>query len=318
MKKRTILLAPIVLILLLAGGAYFCSFTVSENECVIVTRFGKHVRTVDEPGLHFKQPGFIETANYLDRKIHIVKNLPITLLLHDKLPIIVVCDACWRVSDPERFFQRLRDVNNASGKIGDMLNSQLGSVLGNYDLDNIINVDEEKAKLPEIEARVVSKAEEQASTEYGIEVVQVGIRRLAYPSIVEQSVYSRMRAEREKEAKKHRAEGAEEAVKIQAQTDLEVSEIMAEAYRDAQILKGTADKEAMRIYAEAHGRDPEFYEFLKSLDIYQETLRQNATLILSTDSDLFKYLGGGLDGTGSVDPPETLGDVQREGEEDGE
>ena len=155
----------------------------------------------------------------------------------------------------------------------------------------------------------------------------MGIRRLAYPSIVEQSVYDRMRAEREKEAKKYRAEGAEEATKIQAQTDLEVSKIMAEAYRDAQILKGMGDKEAMRIYAEAYGQDPEFYEFLKSLDIYKETLRKNATLILSTDSDLFKYLDsyrerlnviGAVERHGATGSEEAIGDVQQEGEEQGE
>jgi len=209
---------------------------------------------------------------------------------HDKNPIIMACYICWKVADPALFFQRVKNVENASQKIGDMVNSQLGGVLGGYDLDSIINVDPEELKLEEIEERVAQNTRDKARDEYGIEMVRMGVRRLSYPAIVENSVYNRMRAEREKEARKFRAEGSEEAAKIEAQTDLEVKRLLAEAYRDAQILKGEGDREAMRIYAEAYGQDQEFYEFLKSLDIYKKTLKENTTLILSTDSELFRYL----------------------------
>ncbi|MFH1998169.1 MAG: protease modulator HflC [Planctomycetota bacterium] len=290
MKIQIILLALIGLVLLLAGMSYIACYVVNENEYVILTRFGKTVLTRDEPGLYFKRPGPLETVNRLDKRTHIFKSQPITLLLHDQNPIIVACFICWKISDPGLFFQRVKTVENASQKISDMINSQLGSVIGNYDLDNIINMKAEEVKLDDIETRVCKNTEQSARDQYGIHIVRMGIRRLAYPAIVENSVYSRMRAEREKEARKFRAEGSEEAAKIEAQTDLEVKKIMAEAYKDAQIMKGNGDKEAMRIYAEAYGKDPEFYEFLKSLEIYKKTLRENTTLILSTDSELFKNL----------------------------
>lgn len=300
MKLQIALLILIALLLLFAGVSYMACYVVNENEYVILTRFGKTVDTKDEPGLYFKKMGPVETVNRLDKRTHIFKSQPITLQLHDQNPIIVACFICWKISDPGLFFQRIKTVDIASQKIGDMINSQLGSVLGNYDLDNIINLDANEVKLDEIEARVCENTTQSARDEYGIEIVRMGIRRLAYPAIVENSVYSRMRAEREKEARKFRAEGSEEAAKIEAQTDLEVKKIMAEAYRDAQIMKGNGDKEAMRIYAEAYGKDPEFYEFLKSLEIYKETLQENTTLILSTDSELFKNLNYDTMQSGSV------------------
>lgn len=299
MRIQIIILILIGVVLICAVALYFCSFTVNEREYVILTQFGKIVTVEDEPGLHLKLPGFIQTANRLDKRLHIFKSQPITLLLSDQNPIILACMICWKVSDPELFFRRVRDTKNASQKIGDMINSQLGSVLGNYTLDNIINVDPSQVKLEEIENLVLENTQAVAQVEYGISIARVGIRRLAYPTIVENSVYNRMRAEREKEAKKYRAEGRQERADIEAKTDKEVQVIMAEAYRDAQILKGEGDQESMRIYNEAYGKNPEFYEFLKSLEIYKQTLQENSTLILSTDSELFKYLNYGERKAGS-------------------
>jgi membrane protease subunit HflC len=288
MRIRKLLLILIGLILLGACAGYLTCFTVNENEYVLITRFGRTARTLDAPGLYFKQP--YESVNRLDRRTHIFKNQPITLLLHDRNPIILSCYICWRILDPGLFFKRVKSVENASLKVGDMINSELGSVLGGYDLDQLINVDAEKVKLGEIEEKVGQRTQAKAEGEYGLRILDVGIRRMAYPALVENSVYNRMRAERDKEARKFRAEGSEEAAKIEAQTDLEIKKIMAEAYRDAEVMKGSGDREAMRIYAEAYGQDMEFYEFLKSLEIYRETLETNTTLILSTDSKLFEHL----------------------------
>lgn len=300
MRIQITILILIGVLLLCTTALYFCSFTVNEREYVILTQFGKIVTVADEPGLHMKLPGFIQTANRLDKRLHIFKSQPITLLLNDQNPIILACMICWKVSDPKLFFRRVKDAKNASQKIGDMINSQLGSVLGNYTLDNIINVDPSQVKLEEIENLVLHNTQAVAEVEYGISIARVGIRRLAYPTIVENSVYNRMRAEREKEAKKYRAEGRKERADIEAKTDKEVQVIMAEAYRDAQILKGEGDQEAMHIYNQAYGKNPEFYEFLKSLEIYKQTLQENSTLILSTDSELFKYLNYGGRKAGSA------------------
>lgn len=275
---------------LIIGLAYLCLFVVNENEYAIITRFGKPVRVIKEPGLKWKSPGFIDKVNRIDKRISVVKPLPIQQLLGDKNPIIITCYVTWKVSDPLKFFQSLTFVENAQQKLSDMVTSQLGSVLGDYTLDNIINTNPEKLKLADIENRITDNCNERAPQEYGIEVIKMGFRRINYPAIVAEAVYNRMRAEREKEAKKYRAEGTEAASKIEAETDREVSRIVAEAYKESEITKGEGDRLAMKTYAEAYGKDKKFFEFLESLKTYEKILKSKSTLILSTDSELFKFL----------------------------
>ncbi len=287
MKTKILLLMIAVIVLVLAC---YSLFTVNEKEFVIVTRFGKPVRTLEQAGLYFKRPGFLETVNRIEKRAKVFKTQPIQLLLGDKNPLIITCYVCWKISDPLTFLQSLTSSDIVEQKIGDMVNSLLGSTLGDYTIENIINVRSELVKLEEIEARIFEESEQKATEKYGIKIIDVGIRRLAYPQIVTQSVYNRMRAEREKEAKKYLAEGKEEAAKIEAQTDKEVAQIIAEANKEAEILKGQGDKEAMGIYAEAYSQDPGFFEFTKSLEACSEVLKKKSTLILSTESEIFKYL----------------------------
>ena len=287
MKTKILLLAIAVIVLVLAC---YSLFTVNEKEFVVVTRFGKPVRTLEQAGLYFKRPGFLETVNRVEKRAKVLKTQPIQLLLGDKNPLIITCYVCWKISDPLTFLQSLTSSDIVEQKIGDMVNSLLGSTLGDYTIENIISVRPELVKLEEIEVRILEESEQKATEKYGIKIIDVGIRRLAYPQIVTQSVYNRMRAEREKEAKKYLAEGKEEAAKIEAQADKEVARIIAEANKEAQILKGQGDKEAMGIYAEAYGRDAGFFEFTKSLEACSEVLKKKSTLILSTESEIFKYL----------------------------
>jgi len=287
MKTKLLLLIIIVTVLIL--GRYSL-FTVNEKEFVVVTRFGKPVRTLEQAGLYLKRPGFLETVNHIEKRTKVFKTQPIQLLLGDKNPLIITCYVCWKISDPLTFLQSLTSSDIVEQKIGDMVNSLLGSTLGDYAIENIINVRPEMVKLEEIEAVIMAESEQKAMEKYGIKIIDVGIRRLAYPEIVTQSVYNRMRAEREKEAKKYLAEGKEEAAKIEAQTDKEVAQIIAEANKEAQILKGQGDKEAMGIYAQAYGQDADFFEFAKSLEACSEILKNKSTLILSTESEIFKYL----------------------------
>ena len=142
-----------------------------------------------------------------------------------------------------------------------MINSQLGSVLGAFHLDQIINTDPEKVKLSEIENEILDNANKNVKEKYGLEILQMGIRRLNYPSIVARAVFNRMQSEREKEAKKYRAEGTEEAAKIEARTDRDVSEILAKAYQESEIIKGKGDREAIRIYGDAYSRNSDFFNF---------------------------------------------------------
>jgi len=278
------------LVLLLFLGVFLSSFIAQEGEFIIITQFGKAVRIIREPGLYFKLPGFLHNVNRFDKRANVFRTQPIQLLLKDKNPIIFTIFVCWRVSEPLLFFESVNTVSNSEQKLGDLVNSQLGNVLGSYSIDNIINTQEEEVKLIEIESKILKNANQKIKNKYGIEILDIGISRIAYPAIVTDAVYERMRSERAKEANKYRAEGREEAVKIQAKTDKEVSEILSNAYMEAQIIKGEGDKEAMRIYAESYGKDVEFFHFFKSLESYKEILGEKTTLVFSTDSELFKYL----------------------------
>lgn len=287
MKRATLIVISIIVVIV---GLRFSLFTVPAGELAVVTQFGKPVATITEPGLRWKLPGFVQRVNRFDARVEVFNTQPIQLLLGDKNPIIMTTFVAWRVADPLLYFRSLVSRETAREKLGDMVVSALGASLADYALDNVINPDPELVKLAELETTVLDRTAGQAHAKYGVEVVRVGLRRVSYPAIVAEAVYNRMRAERRKEAKKYRAEGSEEAAKIEASADKEVSQLLAEAYREAEIIKGTGDQEATRIYADAYGRDPELFDFLKSLELYSGTLNERTTLILSTDSDLYRYL----------------------------
>lgn len=280
-----------LLILFTAILSGLCCYTVKNYEVVIITQFGKPVRTIKKAGLHLKLPGMIEQVNRFDRRVGVFETAPTQLLLGDKKPIIISCFVAWTVDTPLAFFQSVGDVPNAIQKISDMVNSRLSIVLGDYTDEDIINTDPDMVKLPKIEAHMVKVANEQARERYGIHILKIGVQRLAYPSAVVEAVYDRMKSERRKEADKIKAEGAEVAGRLMAKADKEAREIKAEADKQALVLAGEGELEAMRIYTQAYGQDPELYEFLQSLNTYKEILGKETTLILSTESELFKYLG---------------------------
>lgn len=268
----------------------FSFFTVPAGEAVVVTQFGKPVKTITEPGLQWKLPGILQRINRMDARIEVFNSQPIQLLLGDKNPIITTVFIAWKIKSPLLYFQSLALPTTARQKLTDMVVSALGGLLGQYSLEDIINVEPEKVKLTELETALLTSTTAQAQEKYGIEVVRVGFRRITYPRIVAEAVYNRMRAEREKEAKRYRAEGMEAAAKIEATTDREASALMAEAYKQAEILKGQGDQEASRIYAEAYGQAPEFFEFLKALELYQAAVNERTTVIMGADSKLLGKL----------------------------
>ena len=308
--KKFILLLVVLGILLCLG--WLSVFTVNEKEIAIITRFGDPVRIVRETGLHRKLPGFLEKVNRLDKRISTFKPRPIQLMLGDQNPIIMTCYVCWQIEDPLIFFQALGTPTIAEEKLGDMVNARLGNVLGAYILDQIINTDPAEVKLAQIEERILNECNDLAREQYGLNVIDLGIRRITYPAIVTKSVYNRMKSDREKEAKKYRAEGEEEASKIEAEADRKVAKILAEANRISEITKGEGDKAAIKTRGEAYSQAPELFEFLDSLDTYRKILGRDTTLILSLDSDLFRYL---LPGEGSIKPARrgtTSGDQAKE------
>ncbi len=284
-----------VLILLTANIALTSTYTIDEREWGIVTQFGKSLRTVDQPGLHFKLPGFINKVNRFDKRLQQLDTQPIQLLLGDKNPIITSCFIAWKISDPVLYFQSVQNLENAQQKISDMVNSQLGIVFSDYSIQQIINADPAKVKIGEIEKKLINSSNQSARSKYGISIEHVGIIRLSYPAVVMKSVYERMKAEREMEAEKIRAEGREDAGKIIAEAKKQAQEIKSIAEKKALILRGEAEKEALKIYAEAYSNNPEYFEFIRSLEAYESLFDKNSVLLLSTESDLMKYLINGTD-----------------------
>ncbi len=287
---RKLGLAILVVLVLGVLAAWTMLFTVSEREYAIVTRFGRRVQTIDQAGLYVKWGSLCDTVIRIDKRLAVFQTRPIELLLGDQNPIILTCYVCWQVKDPVAFYSSLMTPENANVKLRDMVQSSLGAVLSDHQLQDVINVDANQVGLRRIESDALADFEAKAAKEYGISVRQLGIRRIAYPPMVTQAVHNRMRSEREKEAKKYRGEGRQLAAKIEGETDKQFAEIIAEANRKAEIIKGEGDKEASRVYAEAYSKDREFFEFLRSLEAYQEILASQATIVLSTKSRLFKYL----------------------------
>lgn len=288
MKK---ILIAVLLTTLIAALVYFSTFTVDEKDWVIITQFGKPVKIIKDAGLYTKRPGFLQKINRFDKRTRVFETEPIQLLLGDKNPIIIECYVTWKIKDPLMFFQTIGyDNTNGEQKVGDILNSQLGIVFGDYKIENIINTEKEKIKLNEIENRIRKNSTENSEMKYGITISKIGIQRISYPSIVVNAVYDRMKSERNKEAEKIKAEGKEVADKIRSDATMEASAIKSEAEKKSLIIKGEGEKESMQIYTKAYREDPEFFYFLNSLETYKKILNENTTLILSTKSELFRYL----------------------------
>ncbi len=259
-------------------------FNVNETEQVVITQFGEYKRTIQQPGLAFKLP-FLQTVNRFDRR-NLVSDAPqAEYLTQDKKRLVADPITRWRISDPLLFYKTVRDESGARARLDDLVFSELRREVASHTFAAVIG-----AKREPIMEAVAATAREKAR-EFGIEVVDVRIKRADLPREVQASVFARMQAEREREAKRYRSEGEEEAAKLRAETDKDRTIILATAEQQAQKLRGEGDATATKIYAEAYGKDPEFYTFLRSLHAYEQFLGKRTTLFLSTDSDLFRYLG---------------------------
>ena len=280
MKKGTLLIVIIVAILFLANLSLFI---VDETKQAIVLQFGKPIRAISEPGLSWKIP-FIQNVVFFEDRLLVYDAAPTEIITKDKKTLIVDNYARWRIIDPLKFLQTVRDLNGAQTRLDDIIYSELRVDLGLFDMSEIVSERREG-----IMGRVTEISNEKANT-YGIEIVDVRIKRVDLPPENEKYIFDRMRAERERIAKQYRAEGQEESAKIIAETEREKTVILAEAYKTAQTLKGEGEAESIRIYAESFNQDPEFYKFYRTLEAYRETFKDKTTVLLSTDSDFLKYL----------------------------
>ncbi len=294
----------IALLILLGQSAY----TVSETEQVIITQFGEPVGDpVVTPGLKFKVP-FIQRTNVFDKRFLEWDGSPNQVPTKDRRFIWVDTYARWRITDPLLFFQRLRDERGAQSRLDDVLDGETRNAVASHDLielvrstnrnpdDVLIDSEEEAVILETIErgreeiTREILNTAAGRTADLGIELLDLRLKRINYVEEVQQDVFARMIAERQRVAEQFRSEGQGESARINGERERELAQIQSEAYRQAEELRGEADAEATRIYAEAYNRDPDFYAFTKSLETYEETMDPSTIFILGTDSELLRFL----------------------------
>ena len=267
-------------------------FTVRETQQVLVLQFGEHKRTVRDPGLHFKIP-LIQNLKVYDKRILSVDPDAEEMLLSDQKRIFVDAFARYRITDPRRFFQTVNDEAIFNNRFGNILTSTVKEFVAQRNLEDLLS-EQRNTIMRDIRDSVASDTEG-----FGIEVVDIRIGRSELPEAVSQTVYDRMITELARQASQLRAEGAENARRIRAEADRQQVVIVAEAQREAQTLKGEGDATRNAILGESYGKDPDFFEFFRSLEAYKETFaREGTTMVLSPNSDFFKYFGnleGGRD-----------------------
>ena len=266
-------------------------FTEPETEFAIVTQFGRPVRTVTDPGLHAKWP--YQAVLRFDRRLRVYNPRPSEFLTKDKKNLVIENYVCWRIKDPELFVKSVGDIIAAEMRLHDIVWSGLSAALGNYELESLVNSNPERVRGEELMQSLTRLTDRRALEQYGIEVVDVRIKRLNLPEQNKQSVFARMRAERERIARQYRAEGEEQALKIRADADRQKEEILSAAYRDAEKIKGDGDAQSTRIYGAAYSRDPQFYKLVRTLESYKKILDDKTTVVLSSDSELLRLLTKG-------------------------
>lgn len=264
-------------------------FVIDTTEYAVLTQFGKPVRSILEPGLHWKLPEPIQTVHRYDNRLQVYEAGQVEFLTKDKKSIVVDYYASWKITDPLLFLKTVRDKVGAEARLSDVVSSVLGVALGEYELGELVNVDPRSMKLDEMLTSVTDRCNRQTLS-YGIQTVNVEMRTLNFPEKNKLSVFRRMKAEREQMARKYRSEGSEEAAKIRAEAKKEEARILSEAYREAERIKGEGDAEAIRIYAQAFQKDPDFYRFIRTLAAYEKVIDEKTTAILPADSELLRYL----------------------------
>jgi membrane protease subunit HflC len=264
---------------------------VDQTESVYITEFGRPVRLIEEPGLAWKWP--YQSRRSFDRRLQLDAPAPREMLTSDKKNLEVAWYVSWKIADVDRFLRSVRTLPDASARLEDMAASVLAAELGGHDLGSLIKVGSDSA-LGAMLTKVTRRIGEQAAQEYGIQVVDVRLRRLNYPEEVRSAVFEQIRSERKRVAAATRAEGESEARTIRSAADRERARVVSEAEADAARLVGEGEAQAIRIANEAHAADPSFYQFLKTLETYRTALDRKTTLILSSDSAFLRLLTQGV------------------------
>jgi membrane protease subunit HflC len=310
MKSRLLIAVIVLLGIFLFGGVFY---TVDETEQVVITQFGKPVGDpITDPGLQVKLP-FIQNANVFPKTLLEWNGDPGQIPTQDKTFIYVETFARWRIKDPLKYYETVYNEIAAQKKLDDILDSATFNFISSHHLVEAVRNSNRLLEKEVIDsAGLAESVQEQISIKlgrvgmnqgimeqakpklekFGIEIIDMRIKRINYVDEVQKKVYERMIAERKQISEKFRSEGKGESKKIEGERGKELQRINSEAYRKAQEVKGKADGEAARIYAGAYNKDPEFYSFLKTLDAYRQTIGKDSSVVLSTKSDFFKYLKG--------------------------
>jgi len=279
MKRLLALALPILTLIGLSS-----IFIVDETQQVVILQLGKPVKTIIEPGFNVKLPFPFQEKIVFDDRLLEYDSPPEAILSKDKKSLIVDNYVRWKIVDPLQFLKTVQAIPTAKSRMDDIVYSELRRELGTHDMVEIITQNREEIM------DVVTKASNEATLSYGISVIDVRIRRVDLPAENEESIYARMEAERKRQANKFRSEGSEEAQKIRAATDRDKTIILADAYKEAERIRGEGDAKAVQVYARSYSSDPKFYEFVRTLDAYKKVVDDKTTLVLPSDSKLFKLL----------------------------
>lgn len=261
-------------------------FTVDQRQQAIVLQFGKRVRIVENPGLQFKVP-FIQNVILIDKRVLDLDPPPEEVIASDQKRLVVDAFARYRITDPYKFYQSVGTEQGLQARLERVVNGDMRNVIGSYTLLDLLS---------NRRAELMTKLKDQVNAEttgFGIDVIDVRIRRADLPQANSEAIFARMRSERDREAKQYRAEGAEIAQRIRARAERERTVILAEARKTAQIARGEGDAQSIKIYADAFGKDPQFFAFYRSMEAYKKALGNggNTTMVLSPDSEFFRYFG---------------------------
>lgn len=288
----------------LAG--YACYVQVDEGTAVVVTRFGQPVRSISEPGPYFKLPWPIEDARVFDVRKRVFNTPYTATLTRDRRNVVLLTYVVWRIADPLLFLQSVGDESAAATKLDGMVTAAKNTLMGRYDLSALVSTNAEQIRTPEIESAILSEVQDRSADKFGIDIEQIGFKRIAYEEANVGAVLAQMRAEREAEAKQLRAQGDKESRRIRDDATVRSEEILREGRLGAGRIRGDAERAAAEIYANAHRADPDFYRYWRSLEALKKSLGQDATVVLRSDQGFFDLLS---------DPPTPPRD--REGSESG-
>ena len=279
MKQNSFIIAGVIAIIILSSSM----FTVHMTQSAIVLELSKPKETIVEPGLYFKIP-FFQRVRYFSNQLLDNDSSPAEVITKDKKNLLLDNFTMFRIIDPLKFLETVRGEQGARARLDDIVYSELRVEIGQHNLIDIVTKTRDA-----IMAKVTTEASKKAA-EYGLEVEEVRIKRTDLPPEIANSIFNRMRTERERIAMEYRSEGKEEATKIRAETDKEKTILVAEAYKQEQTIRGEGDGMSTKIYADAFNKDPKFYSFMRSMEAYKQSLKTDTTLLMSEDSDFLGFL----------------------------